>query len=143
MAPLDRARARAFWEVVGEETVSGRRILFVADDDHGPVGTVQLVLAAFENQPHRADLAKLLVHRRGRGRHVGTQLVGAAETAAVRAGRSLLVLDTVPGSSADRLYRRLGWTPVGDIPGYALMPDGTPSATTVVYKQLDPAPRRE
>jgi GNAT superfamily N-acetyltransferase len=89
-----------------------------------------------ENQPHRADLAKMLVHRRGRRRGIAARLLRAAEDAAVREGRTLLVLDAVTGGDAARLYARAGWQRVGDIPGFALMPDGSPCSTTYFYKAL-------
>jgi ribosomal protein S18 acetylase RimI-like enzyme len=97
---------------------------------------VQLALDLPENQPHRADLAKMLVHRRARNRGVGAALLRAAEAAARAHGRTLLVLDTVSDSPASRLYRRLGWIRAGEIPGYALWPDGRPCATTIFYRDL-------
>jgi GNAT superfamily N-acetyltransferase len=97
---------------------------------------VHVVLAQPENQPHRADVTKMLVHRRARRHGVGAALMRAAEALARDAGKTLLVLDTVTGSDAARLYERLGWQRVGDIPGYALMPDGPLIATTVYYRTL-------
>jgi len=97
---------------------------------------VQILLCQPENQPHRADIAKMLVHRRARRQGIGALLMRAAEDAARAAGKTLLVLDTVTGSAAERLYQRLGWTRVGEIPGYALWPDGRPCATTYYYKPL-------
>lgn len=139
METLGREGAEAFWRRVGASVEAGERVLLVAEDELGTVGTVQLHLATPENQPHRADLAKMLVHRRARRRGLGSALVHAAEQTALEHGRTLLVLDTVTGSDAERLYARLGWIPIGSIPGYALMPDGAPCATTVFYKELDPA----
>lgn len=136
MAPLDRGKAEDFWRGVAAGVAAGDRLLFVAEDSTGPVGTVQLVFAPQENQPHRAEIAKLLVHRRGRGRGVGEALMRAAEGAARQAGRSLLVLDTEAGGTADRLYRRLGWTDFGTVPHFALMPDGGPCHATFFYKAL-------
>jgi ribosomal protein S18 acetylase RimI-like enzyme len=97
---------------------------------------VQVVYAWPENQPHRADIAKMLVRRSARRRGLGALLMHAAEAVALDAGRTLLVLDTVTGGDAERLYARLGWTRVGVVPNYALMPDGTPCATTIFYKDL-------
>jgi ribosomal protein S18 acetylase RimI-like enzyme len=97
---------------------------------------VQLVLDLPENQPHRADLAKMLVHRRARRQGLGAALMRAAESTARECGRTLLVLDAVTGGTAERLYTRLGWVRVGEIPRYALMPDGTPCSTTVFYRDL-------
>ena len=115
-----------------------RRALFVAEDEHGIVGTVQLVLDLPENQPHRADVSKMLVHRRARRRGLGAALMGAAETFARDAGRSLLVLDTA-SPEAERLYARLGWQLCGVIPRYALMPTGEPCATSYFYRDLGSA----
>jgi GNAT superfamily N-acetyltransferase len=137
MAPLTRERADAFWHSVADGVAAGDRILLVAEEDGEVVGTVQVVFAWPENQPHRADVAKMLVRRSARHLGIGARLMRAAEDAARAAGRTLLVLDTVAGSAADRLYTRLGWTRVGEIPRYALMPDGQPCATTVFYKDLE------
>lgn len=136
MAPLTRDRARAFWCRVADGVHRGARVIIVAEDAPGICGTVQLVLDLPENQPHRADVAKMLVHRRARRQGVGAALVHAAEEAARTCGRTLLVLDTVTGTAADRLYTRLGWTRVGEIPDYALMPDGTPCPTTFFYRKV-------
>ena len=138
MAPLTRATADAFWRGVAEGVAAGDRVLLVAEDPATGelVGTVQLVFAGPENQPHRADVAKMLVRRSARRRGVGGTLMRAVERAARAAGRTLLVLDTVTGSDADRLYRRLGWTAVGVVPGYALWPDGRPCDTTFFYKAV-------
>ena len=134
--PLARDEALAFWRRVADGVAAGRRALLVAEEDGVIVGTVQLVFAEPPNQPHRADLAKMLVLRSARRRGLGAALVEAAERTAVECGKTLLVLDTTTGGDAERLYARLGWIRVGPIPGYALMPDGTPSGTTVFYKQL-------
>ena len=136
MHPLARDRAVAFWRRVGQDVARGARALLVAEDARGVCGTVQLVLDLPENQPHRADLAKMLVHRRARRRGVGAALVRAAEATARECGRTLLVLDAVTGGDAARLYERLGWVRVGDIPGYALFPRGGLCATTVYYREL-------
>ncbi len=137
LAPFGRERAEAFWVSALQDADRGTRILLVAEDETGgeTLGTVQVVLANADNQPHRADIVKLLVHRRARRRGLGEQLMRAAEAAALEAGRPLLVLDTA-SPAAERLYCRLGWTRVGEIPDYALWPDGRPVATTILYKQL-------
>lgn len=137
MHPLSPDKACAFWRHVGEGVARGERALLVAEDSEGIAGTVQLVLDQPENQPHRADLAKMLVHRRARRRGVGAALMRAAEDTARHCGKTLLVLDTVEGSPADRLYARLGWQPCGVIPGYALWPRGGLCATKYFYRQLD------
>jgi GNAT superfamily N-acetyltransferase len=136
MHPLAPAKAQAFWRRVAAGVAAGERALLVAEDDAGIVGTVQLVLDQPENQPHRADLAKLLVHRRARHQGLGAALMRAAERMALDCGKSLLVLDTVTASDAERLYARLGWVRVGEIPDYALLSHGGLWGTTVFYKAL-------
>jgi len=137
MASLTPAQAAAFWQGVADGVARGARALLVAEDGHGRiVGTVQLVLAMPDNQPHRGDVAKMLVHRRARRRGVAARLLAAVEATARAEARTLLVLDTVTGGDAWRLYQRAGWQPAGDVPGYALMPDGAPCATTYFYKVL-------
>lgn len=136
MSPLTRKRAVEFWSRVGEAVAAGKRALLVARDDRGICGTVQLIFDLPENQPHRADLAKMLVHRRVRRRGLGADLMRAAESIARDCGKTLLVLDTVTSSDAARLYERLGWIRVGDIPNFALMPDGAPCSTTYYYRDL-------
>ena len=136
MHPLTRERATAFWRRVAADVEAGSRVLIVAEDDGGICGTVQLVLDLPENQPHRAELVKMLVHRRARRQGLGAALMQAAESAALECGRTLLVLDTVTGDAGERLYARLGWMRVGEIPRYALMPNGEPCSTTVFYRDL-------
>ena len=135
MHPLSRSRALAFWQDIADGVGRGERALLVAEDAEGIVGTVQLVLRLPENQPHRADLQKMLVHRRGRRRGIGATLLRAAEETAIADGRTLLVLDTA-SADAERLYVRGGWVRVGVVPGFALMPDGAPCDTTFFYRQL-------
>lgn len=136
MLPLPRAKALAFWQDVAEAVARGERALMVAEDATGIVGTVQLVLDQPENQPHRADLVKMLVHRRARRRGLGAALMQEAERVARDCGKSLLVLDTA-SEDADRLYARLGWQRCGVVPGYALLPQGGLCATTYFYRVLD------
>jgi GNAT superfamily N-acetyltransferase len=138
MHPLPRAKAVGFWQNALASADRGERILLVAEDveSNTIVGTVQVVLTMPDNQPHRADVAKMQVHRRARRRGIGAALVRAAEAAAREAGRTLLVLDTVTGSDAERLYARLGWQRCGVIPGYALWPRGGLCSTTVFYREL-------
>ena len=136
MHPFSRERALAFWVRIASDVRHGKRALIVAEDDAGICGTVQLVLAMPENQPHRADLVKMLVHRRARRRGLGAALMRAAESMALDCGRNLLVLDAVTGDAGERLYTRLGWTRVGVIPRYALMPDGAFCSTTYFYRDL-------
>ncbi len=137
MQGLTRDRAVSFWRQVAAQAHAGERALLVAEDDLGVCGTVQLILGQPDNQPHRADVAKMLVHRRARRRGLGAALMRAAEQTARDCGKTLLVLDTVTGSDADRLYSRLGWVRVGEIPDYALLPQGELCGTTVFYRKLD------
>ena len=136
MQPLTRERATAFWRRVADGVATGQRALLVAEDAQGICGTVQLILDLPENQPHRADLAKMLVHRRARRQGLGAALMRAAEETARECGRTLLVLDAVTDGDAARLYQRLGWIRVGDIPRYALMPSGSFCSTTYFYRML-------
>jgi GNAT superfamily N-acetyltransferase len=136
MDPLTRDRAVAFWRRVADGVAAGQRAVLVAEDAQGLCGTVQLIFDLPENQPHRADLAKMLVHRRVRRQGLGAALMQAAEATARECGKTLLVLDAVTDGDAARLYARLGWTRVGDIPRYALMPRGGFCSTTVFFRDL-------
>lgn len=136
MASLSRAEAEAFFEKICDGVERGERLLLAAFINSKLVGTVQVLTAMPPNQPHRAEIAKLLVHRSARGQGVGARLMEYAEEAARRAGKTLLVLDTTTGGDGERLYARLGWTRVGVIPKYALLPDGTPSGTTIFWKEV-------
>jgi GNAT superfamily N-acetyltransferase len=136
MLPLPRAKALAFWQSVAASAARGERVLLAAQDPAGAiVGTVQLILDLPENQPHRAEVAKMLVHRSARGHGVGAALLVEAEEHARRLGRTLLVLDTA-SDTAERLYERHGWQRCGVIPRYALFPDGRICATTIYFKSL-------
>jgi GNAT superfamily N-acetyltransferase len=136
MLPISRRTATDYWRNVAAGVARGDRILVVAEEPAGKIiGTVQLIFAQVENQPHRADIAKMLVHRRARKRGVGAALLSAAESAALNAGRTLLVLDTASGD-AERLYAKLGWQRCGVIPGYALLPGGGLCDTTFFYRML-------
>jgi GNAT superfamily N-acetyltransferase len=137
MHPLTRERAIAFWRKVADGVHAGQRALVVAEDAEGICGTVQLIFDLPENQPHRADLAKMLVHRRARRRGLGAALLAAAEATARDCGKTLLVLDAVTDGDAARLYASHGWVRVGDIPDYALFPGGGLCSTTVFYRRLD------
>jgi GNAT superfamily N-acetyltransferase len=137
MRPLPRAKALAFWRSVADGVERGERVLLVAVDAQGTIiGTVQLILSLPDNQPHRADVAKMLVHRRARRSGVAQRLMAALDEAARAEGKTVLVLDTVTGGDAERLYARAGWQRVGSVPKYALMPDGAFCATTFFYKHL-------
>jgi GNAT superfamily N-acetyltransferase len=137
MWPMTLAKAEAFWKNSAASAARGERLILVAEDAAGEfVGTVTVILALPENQPHRGDVAKMLVHRRARRQGIGAQLLAAAERAALAAGKTLLVLDTVTGAEGERLYARAGWEKCGVIPDYALWPDGRFCPTTVFYKRL-------
>ncbi|VVE48051.1 GNAT family N-acetyltransferase [Pandoraea iniqua] len=143
MLPLTRDRATTFWRKVADGVARGERVLLVArsrDGDQGNqgkiVGTVQLILDLPENQPHRADVAKMLVHRDARRQGVAQALMSAIDDVARAERRHVLVLDTVTGGDAERLYQRSGWQRAGDVPKFALMPDGEFCATTFYYKHL-------
>jgi len=136
MSPLSGERASAFWAAVARDVADGKRALLVAEDATGIVGSVQLVLEQPENQPHRADVSKMLVLRRARRRGIGAALLRAVEAVAREHGKLLLVLDTANGD-AERLYAAQGWQRVGVIPGYALWPQGGLCDTTFFYRVLD------
>ena len=135
MHPLSMVKALDFWRGVAAAVTQGQRGLLVAEDAFGLVGTEQLILDLPENQPHRADLSKMLVHRRARRRGCGAALLRAAENLGRECGKSLLVLDTASGD-AERLYAKLGWQRCGVIPGYALLPHGGLCDTTYFYRTL-------
>lgn len=137
MAPITHERAAAFWRKVAAGVIARDRVLIAAEDAQGIFGTAQLILELPENQPHRADVAKMLVHRRMRRQGVGAALLRAAEQEARRRGKTLLVLDTVSGGDGARLYEKLGWVRVGEIPNYALYPKGGYCPTTYYYKDLN------
>ena len=137
MLPMSRAKAEDFWRRTSASLTRGERLVLVAEDAAGTiVGTVQVLLDQPENQPHRGDIAKMLVHRRARRQGVGAALLAAAERSALSAGKTLLVLDTVTGGDAERMYAQQGWQRCGEIPDYALWPDGRPCATTIFFKFL-------
>jgi GNAT superfamily N-acetyltransferase len=135
MLPMARGTALGFWRKVADGVARGERTLLVAEDGDGIAGTVQLITDMPENQPHRADVAKLLVHRRARGAGIGRRLMEAVEDAARGQGRRVLVLDTA-SDTAERLYERLGWQRVGVVPDYALLPDGALCQTVFYYKHV-------
>jgi GNAT superfamily N-acetyltransferase len=139
MLPMSPAKAAAYWRGVAAQVAHGESLVLAAFDAEGIVGTVTLMLKQPENQPHRADLAKMLVHRRARRRGVGAALLQAAEQEALAAGRTLLVLDTA-SAEAERVYTRGGWQRLGEIPDYALWPAGGYCATTVFFKRLRRTP---
>jgi GNAT superfamily N-acetyltransferase len=136
MADLDQAQAEAFFAKVAAEVAAGERLLVAAFDDGRLVGSVQLVLATPPNQPHRAELSKMLVHRAARRQGVGAAMLALAEREARGRGKTLITLDTVTGMDGERLYARCGYQRAGVIPSYALLPDGRDSDTTLFWKKL-------
>ncbi len=136
LEPFAHEDALAVFQDWAGEVERRRRVILAAFDGSQLVGTVQLILAVPPNQPHRGEIAKLLVHRSARRRGVAQRLMERVEVEARAEGKTLLVLDTVTGDAAERLYQGLGWTTVGVIPGYALYPDGRLCDTTVFFKAL-------
>lgn len=137
MLPFSLEKAHQFWLGVADSVARGERSVLVSRDEKGELfGTVQLITDQPDNQPHRADVAKLLVHEKARRRGVAMALMEALEAVAVKQGKTVLVLDTATGSGAETFYQRAGWQKVGEIPRYALMPDGEMTATSVFYKFL-------
>ncbi|WP_049291761.1 GNAT family N-acetyltransferase [Franconibacter helveticus] len=137
MLPFAHSQARDFWHGVAQSAAREERVVIVAQDEAGRiVGTVQLITAQPDNQPHRADVSKLLVHRSARRGGVARELMSLLETEALKRGKNVLVLDTATGSDAERFYQRNEWQRAGEIPRYALNPDGSYCATTYFFKQL-------
>ena len=137
MLPLSREKAVAFWRGVADAVARHERVLLVAEDGEGQiVGTVQMIVSQPDNQPHRGDIAKMLVHRKARRRGIAQRLIAAIDDVAREEGKSVLVLDTVTGGDAERLYERAGWQRVGNVPKYALMPNGEFCGTTFFYKHI-------
>ena len=135
LANLTEQEAEAWWRLVLESS-SPRAVILIARDAEGIVGTVQMQPAWAPNQPHRADIAKLIVHRRVQGRGIARALMAAVEREARAAGFTLLLLDTCRGGVAEHLYATSGWVRVGEVPGFALNPDGSECDTVFYYKQL-------
>jgi len=137
MSPFSQAQGMAFFRKVAGSVAAGDTVLLAARLDGRIVGTVQLGLDTPPNQPHRADIKKLLVHRSARGHGVGAALMAQVEEEARRHRRWLLVLDTVPDENGHRLYLREGWQQTGIVPDYALFPDGRPCDTAIMWKRLE------
>lgn len=136
MLPISHAKAEEFWRNTILSAARGERIVLVAEDAAGTIiGTAQVILAQPENQAHRGDVSKMLVHRQARQRGVGAMLLVAIERSALNTGKTLLVLDTA-SADAERLYIRYGWQCCGEIPNFALMPDGKVCTTKIYFKHL-------
>jgi GNAT superfamily N-acetyltransferase len=136
LLPFTQAEGERFFESVTSSAERGERIVIGARAGGRLVGTVQVILAMPPNQPHRVEIAKLLVDPAFRGRGIGQLLMERAEQEALARGRNLLVFDTVRGDAGERLYRRMGYVAAGVIPKYALYPDGQLCDTVIFYKQL-------
>jgi GNAT superfamily N-acetyltransferase len=136
LAGFTADEAAAFWRGQIPGIADGSRHLLIADDGARLIGTVVLTKAPQPNQPHRADIGKMLVLSQARRRGLGRRLLDAAEALARAQGRTLLMLDTHTGSAGEWLYQSAGWTAYGVVPGHALTPDGTPASTSFFYKQL-------
>jgi GNAT superfamily N-acetyltransferase len=136
MADFAEADAERFWRTQLSGLGDGSRHILVAESEGEIVGTVVVGMAPQPNQPHRAEIGKMIVHRSARGRGTGQRLLEAAEAVAMQNGRSLLTLDTEAGSAGDRLYRRCGWTAIGSIPNFSFTPDGRLTPATFFYKEL-------
>ncbi len=135
-AGLTAAHAERWWRDT-LPTLGVRGELMVARVDGAIIGCAMLLPAWAPNQPHRADVAKVLVRRAHRGRGLATRLMHALERGAHVRGFTLLTLDCKQGAPAERMYRKLGWTEIGSVPNYALDPDGTPHGAVMFYKALD------
>ncbi|HEX4368200.1 MAG TPA: GNAT family N-acetyltransferase [Rhodopila sp.] len=142
LPPLSREKAKAFWHRIANDTGAGKRVLLAVWRDGTMVGTGMLDLATPENQPHRAEIKKILVHPAARRSGLGHQIMQGLEQCAITAGRTLLTLDTRANDAGEALYRAEGWQEAGRIPGYALSADGTPHTTLFFWKRLDMRPLR-
>ena len=136
LKPLDEARARTYWEGVSKAVQAGDKALLVAEIGGAILGTVQVVLDMPQNQPHRGEISKMIVHTKVRQLGLGMRLLGAAEERARFAGKSLMVLDTQTGSAAEHLYKKAGYSPLPPLPDYALTPEGTLAPTTIFWKRI-------
>ena len=134
MANLDAAAAQTWWHAIAAAPAG--RVVLAVRDTHGVAGAAILVPAAAASQPHRAEIGKLIVHRRARGRGIARQLLHAAEHQAREMGRWMLTLLTRQGCDAELLYRRLGWTLAGVLPDDSLTPDGRLCNGCIYVKRL-------
>lgn len=135
MQPFAPTTGERFWQRMAQSVAAGERIVLAAENERGQiVGTVQLILDQPENQPHRADVAKLLVHQNARRQGIAGLLMRGLESIALQHGKTLLVLDTTSGSGAESFYQQCGWQKAGEIPCFALMPNGEMAGTSLFYK---------
>lgn len=136
LLPFTPDDAATWWQSIERDVVHGSVIVIVARLERRVVGTAQLRLAQLPNARHRAEVAKVLVHRSARRQGIATALMREIESIAASLGRSLLILDTIAGSEAEPLYAKLGWTRATEIPRYAGMPDGELRPTVIFYRDL-------
>jgi GNAT superfamily N-acetyltransferase len=136
LTPMDPERAQTYWEGVSKAVQAGDKALLVAEIEGAILGTVQVVLDMPQNQPHRGEISKMIVHTKVRQLGLGMRLLLAAEERARIAGKSLLVLDTQTGSAAEHLYQKAAYTPLPPLPDYALTPDGVLAPTTIFWKRI-------
>lgn len=136
LTPMDPERAQTYWEGVSKAVQAGDKALLVAEIEGAILGTVQVVLDMPQNQPHRGEISKMIVHTKVRQLGLGMRLLVAAEERARIAGKSLLVLDTQTGSAAEHLYQKAGYTPLPPLPDYALTPGGLLAPTTIFWKRI-------
>lgn len=137
MQPFSPDTGERFWQRMAQSVAAGERIVLAAENQQRQiVGTVQLIIDQPENQPHRADVAKLLVHQNARRQGIAGLLMSELEAIALAHGKTVLVLDTATGSGAESFYQQCGWQKAGEIPQFALMPDGEMTGTTLFYKIL-------
>jgi GNAT superfamily N-acetyltransferase len=140
LPPFTAVDAERWWRTLTDDVVAGRVLVLLLRVSGRAQGTAQLRLAQLPNARHRAEVAKVLVHSSARRHGYGRMLMDAVDAAARKAGRRLLILDTLRDTDAERLYTRMGWTRAADIPGYAEIPNGRFAATTIFYKELKSGP---
>lgn len=140
LAGFTREEGRAFWRKQLAEIAAGEKRLFVGERNGRLTATVMLIYASQPNAPHRAEIGKMLVLSSERRQGLGRRLLAAAEAEALKAGRTLLMLDTESGSAGDRLYRSCGWSEYGRVPDHAYRTDRRLAETTMFYKRLTGAP---
>ena len=141
LMPFTPDDAATWWQSIERDVVHGNVIVIVARLERRVVGTAQLRLAQLPNAKHRAEVAKVLVHRSARRQGIATALMHEIERIAASQGRTLLILDTIAGSEAEPLYTKLGWIRATEIPRYAGMPDGELRPTVIFYRDLAVAPQ--
>ncbi|HET9809484.1 MAG TPA: GNAT family N-acetyltransferase [Candidatus Limnocylindria bacterium] len=136
LLPFSPDDAATWWHSLERDVARGSVLVIVACLSGRVVGTAQLRLAQLPNARHRAEVAKVLVHRSARRQGIATALMREIERIAVADGRTLLVLDTIADSEAEPLYMKLGWTRAAEIPRYAGMPDGELRPTVIFFRDL-------